>query len=202
VFDFERAEALQVEAQELAQSLDFAPPLVSASIDMLLTLARQRDPGRAEKLLEETQTRIASTPHWHEWRWRLRLLQARAELALARRAFEVAVTETTHSINESHDGRRPKYEALGLVTRAHSLHALGRTHDAIADARRAVVLARETSDPALLLLRFDALLGFDGSDELAAEARALTDTILRALPDSRMRERFSTLEVAQRVSHL
>src|SRR5262249_48094979 len=54
VFDFERAEALQREAREMAASVNFTPPVVSAGIDMLLTFARQHDPGRGETLLRET----------------------------------------------------------------------------------------------------------------------------------------------------
>ena len=133
VFDFEGAEALHLEARQLAQSLGFAPPVVSAGID------------------------------------------------------------------QSHTKGRPKYEALGFVTRAHALHGLGKTRDAIADARQAVVVARGTADPALLLLALDALLALDGNDEMAAEARVLTDRILSALPDETMRRRFTESEVVQRI---
>ena len=85
LFDFEGAEALQSEACELARGVGFAPPIVSAGIDSLLTFARIHEPGRAERLLEETAAAAASTAGWHQWLWQLRLTQARAELALARR---------------------------------------------------------------------------------------------------------------------
>ena len=202
VFDFEGAELLQREARELGQSVAFAPTVVSASIDLLLTLARRHDPGAAEALLSETVTATAATPGWHEWLWQLRLCQARAELALARGAFDTAVIEAAEGIDQSRARMRPKYEALGLVTRTHALHGLGRTRDAIADARRAVVVARVTVDPALLLLALDALLALDGDDESLAEARALDVRISSALPNETIRQRFVESEVVQRVRRL
>ena len=46
VYDFGRAEELQREARDRAQSLNFPPALVSASIDLLLNFARRGEPGR------------------------------------------------------------------------------------------------------------------------------------------------------------
>src|SRR5437660_10320068 len=135
LFDFEGAEALQSEACELARGVGFVPPIVSAGIDSLLTFARVHDPGRAERLLEETAAAAASTSGWHQWLWQLRLTQARAELALARDALEEAIAAATESIKQSRARARPKYETLGLITRARGLGALARTRDAIADAK-------------------------------------------------------------------
>jgi hypothetical protein len=131
--------------------------------------------------------------------WQLRLAQARAELALARGDLDVAVTEARNGSALSRARRRPKYEALGLITAARALDGLGRTLDAIEDARRAIPIARQTSDPALLLQAIDVLLTLDGDDLLAAEARSLTDRILTALPDETMRQRFADAEVVQRI---
>jgi hypothetical protein len=66
LFDFEGAEALQSEACELAHGLGFIPPIISAGIDSLLTFARLHDPGRAERLLEETAAAAASAAGWHQ----------------------------------------------------------------------------------------------------------------------------------------
>ena len=114
VFDFEGAEALQSEACELARSVRFVPPIVSAGIDSLLTFARRHEPGRAERLLEETAAAAASTAGWHQWLWQLRLTQARAELALARGAFDEAIATATDSIEQSRARRRPKYRNTWL----------------------------------------------------------------------------------------
>ncbi|PYS19751.1 MAG: hypothetical protein DMG11_31250, partial [Acidobacteria bacterium] len=202
VFDFDGAVGLQSEALELAESVGFTPTVVSASIDLLLMHARQHEPGRAESLLIKTVDQVANTPAWHEWLWKLRLAQTRAELALARGDLELAAAEAREGSIQSREKRRPKYEALGLMTAAAALHGLGRTRDAIADARRGVTVARQTADPALLLQAIDTLLTLDGDDPLAAEARALSDHILAALPDETMRRRFTKSETVQRILRL
>jgi DNA-binding winged helix-turn-helix (wHTH) protein/tetratricopeptide (TPR) repeat protein len=199
LFDFEGAEALQSEARELGRSAGFAPPIVSAGIDSLLTLARRHDPGRAEHLLEETAAAAASTGGWHQWLWQLRLIQARAELALAREAFDEAVQTATDSIAGSRARSRPKYETFGLITRARGQCALGRTGDAIADAAAAVRIAERIGDPALLLVALDALLELDGTDDMAVLAGTVAARIDRSLPDDVMRQCFRESEVVQRV---
>jgi len=130
------------------------------------------------------------------------LCQVRAELALAGSAYDTAVTEASEGIRQSRARERPKYEVLGLITRAHALHGAGRTYDAVADAREGVNVARRTADPALLLLAFDALLALDGDDASAAEAHALDAQISSALPDQRMQQRFRESDVVQRVRRL
>jgi tetratricopeptide (TPR) repeat protein len=199
LFDFEGAEALQSEACELARGVGFVPPIVSAGIDSLLTFARLHEPGRAERLLDETAAAAASTAGWHQWLWQLRLTQARAELALARDAVDEAVATATDSIEQSRARGRPKYETLGLITRARGLHALARTRDAIADAKTAVSVAGRTDDPALLLLALDVLIGLDGTNELATRARAVTNRIYDSLPDEVMRRCFTESEVTRRI---
>jgi DNA-binding winged helix-turn-helix (wHTH) protein/tetratricopeptide (TPR) repeat protein len=199
LFDFEAAEALQCEARELGRSAGFAPSIVSAGIDSLLTFARRHEPGRAERLLEETAAAATSTGGWHQWLWQLRLSQAKAELALERGAFDEAIAIAASAIEYCRMRGRPKYETLGLITKARGLHALGRTRDAIADAKRALSAADGTGDPALLLIALDALLALDGTDDVAARARAVTDRIHLNLPDEVMHRCFMESEVVRRI---
>jgi len=86
-----------------------------------------------------------------------------------------------------------------LIARARALGGLQRTREALADARRAIALARRTEDPALLLQALDVFLLLEGNDESLAEARALVDRIIGALPDETMRHRFHESETVQRV---
>ena len=199
LFDFAGAEALQSEARELGRDVAFAPSVISAGIDSLLTFARNHEPGRAERLLAETATAAASTAGWHRWLWQLRLTQAKAELALERGAFNEAVASATDGIKQSRAGGRPKYEALGLITRSRALQALTRSRDAIGDAVAAVSVADKVGDPALWLLALDALIGIDGTDELATRARAITERIQECLPDEVMRRCFTESEVVRRI---
>ncbi len=202
LFDFKGGMALASEARELGQSAGFLPSVVSAGIDLLLTFARRHEPGQAESLLPETAAAAADARGSHRWLWESRLTQVRAELALARGAFDSAILEASEGISQSHIIRRPKYHALALVTRAHALHGLGQTADAIVDARRSVAVARSTADPLLLLNALDTLLTLAGDDTSADEARALEMRISSTLPSEMIRQRFSDSEVVQRLRHL
>ena len=199
MFDYEGAEALRAEARELARSAAFAPPLISSNIDALLAFARCHNPGPAEQLLQQTVADATATGGWHQWLWQLRLAQARAEIALARNALDDAVAMATEAIEMSRARRRPKYEALGFMTRARSLHAAKRTQAAIADARQAVEIATAIADPSVQLLTLDTLLDLDGTDELMLQARAVSERIQTSLPDDALRALFCASEIAQRV---
>jgi tetratricopeptide (TPR) repeat protein len=199
IFDFEGAEALQREARELAQSVAFTPTLVSATIDLLLTMARRHEPGQAENYVDQVAVAIATAPGWHEWLWTLRLKQARAELALERGDLDLAASEATMCVDQSRVRGRLKYHALGLITRARARERQARTREAIADARSAVDVARTSLDPALQLAGLSTLLDLEGSDQLAAEALALRDRIRGALPGDAVKRRFDSSEIVQRV---
>ncbi len=201
VFDFRGNETIAQEARELARSFDFPPTQVSAGIDLLLNFARCHEVGRAERLLAEVVGVVEKAAGWHGWIWRLRLAEVRAELAFARNDFDGTVRCATEAI-ELNRGKKIKYEAAGLSTRAKALHALGRTREAIADLRRAVQLVRPTEDPAMFLRASAELLVIDGDDALAAESAAITDQIAPALPSEDMRRRFESSAAVRAVRKL
>ena len=189
VFDLTGHERVAEEACEQSRSTGFQAGLVSASIDLLLNFARRGELGRAEPMLPDVAAAVEKAAGWHGWQWSLRLAEARAEIALARGDWEDAVNLAGEAIERSR-GKRLKYEALGLGTRAQALNRLGRGKDAVADLRRAVELARSLGDPAVFLRAATALLAVDGDDALAAEARATAERIARALPDAELRRCF------------
>jgi DNA-binding SARP family transcriptional activator/tetratricopeptide (TPR) repeat protein len=190
VFDFRGNEAINEEARDLARSVDFLPTIVSAGLDLLLNLTRRHEVDRAERLLADVTTVVEKASGWHGWIWRLRLIEARAELALAHGHLEETVDRATAAIELNH-AKKVKYEAAALDTRAKALHALGRTSEAIADLRRAVQLARPTGDPAMLLRAAAGLLALDGDDALIVEASTAAERISRALPDLQMQRAFA-----------
>jgi ATP/maltotriose-dependent transcriptional regulator MalT len=201
IFDFKGAEALQRESRELAAGVGFTQPFISSGIDMLLTLARDRNPGPAEVLMKETTIAAATNP-WHRNLWKVRLSQARAEIALARGDRNTAIEEATTAKEQARALGRPKYEALAHIARAHALGGLDRMPEAIADAHRAIAVARRTDDPALLLQALDVLLFLEGNDEALAEARLLIHRIAGALTNDTMRYRFQSSEIVHRVQQL
>ena len=188
LFDLETAESRQLEARELARRSSFVPPLVSATIDLMLTYARGADPARADALLPEVADLVAKAGGWHGWLWRLRLQHARAEVALARGDWAAALEISSASIDECLARGRAKYEVLGLLVRASAHSALGHHADSLTDRRRAVEIARRVASPALVLRAVGALMEVDGGDTLAVEARKATTQIREALPDSMRRQ--------------
>ena len=193
VFDLAGHEAVAEEARELARSVNFPPALVSASIDLLLNFARRGEASRAEQLVDEVAATVEKAAGWHGWLWRLRLAEARAEIALARGDWEETIRLADDAVERSR-GKRVKYQALALGTRAQALDRLGRGKEAIADLGRAVELARPVGDPALFLRTAAALLALDGSDVLATEARAAAERIAGSLPGDEMRRCFGSSE--------
>jgi tetratricopeptide (TPR) repeat protein len=147
LFDYGANEALAEEARELARSLNFTPPRISAGLDLILNFARRKDIGRAEKLIAEVANVAETATAWHGWLWGLRLAEARAEVALGRGDWDEAVDWATRAIEQCRLRRRVKYEALGLTTRGQALVAVGRTADALADLERGVGLAASNGRP-------------------------------------------------------
>jgi DNA-binding SARP family transcriptional activator len=192
LFDFAGAEARSQEARELARSLGFTPPAVSAGIDLLLNYARRGEVGQTERLLEEVAAGAAQAAGFHGWLWALRLAEAQAEIALAQGKAEEALRWADEAIAQCRARGRVKYEVLGLVTRGKALSAAGRASEAVADFRRAVTLARPVGDPALLLQAIGCLLPLEGDDTLAAEGTATVARIVNALADADERRRFET----------
>ena len=200
VGDLAGAMARAHEARELAHRVAFEPPVVSAGIDLLMIYARQQDPGRADGLMDATAEAVRTATGWHAWKWNMRLSQARAELALARGEYGEAIQAATHTIEQSRERHRPKYEALGLVTRARAAHRIG-TRAAVRDAKTAAAVSRRLADPAVLLDCLITLLEIEGTDTLLDEARRTFHQIAAAVSDHTLRAAFIT-SVANKAAHV
>ena len=200
IFNFARAESLAQEARELARSVNFAPPAVSAGIDLLLNYARQGEPGRADSLIDEVASVAEQTSGFHGWLWKIRLAEARAELALARDTPQEALRWADEAIEQSRVRGRVKYQVVALTTRAQALIDLDHTKEAITDLRAAVMLARPTGDSALFLCAAAGLIAVDGDDALANEAQTAIARIAESLPDPEMRLQFERAEPTRLVS--
>lgn len=97
------------------------------------------------------------------------------------------------------EGKRLEYHALGLWTRAHAYRALGRRHEAIANLKQALEIARTLSDPAMFVRVASLLLELDGDDPLARDAAAAVKQILAELPEAGMRRQFTEAEPVRRI---
>jgi tetratricopeptide (TPR) repeat protein len=190
VNDFAQAEALAEEARELSASLGWPLARVSSDIDLLFNYARRHEIGRTERLLGEVAAAAVDAQGAHGWLWRMRLAAVRGEIALARDAYEDALRAAKDAERQARACGRMKYEALALETRAQALTRLGRKHEALQAAQRAITLVRPTGDPALLLRATTVHLAIEGNDVLFAEAQAARERIARGLPEGDARQRF------------
>jgi tetratricopeptide (TPR) repeat protein len=187
--EFARAMNRAYEARELARRVSFDPPFVSAGIDLVLIYARTYNAGKAEPLVVELQQGIDKAGGWHAWKWKMRLAQARAELALAKGEWNDAVTFADQVIEQSKWRYRPKYEALALTVRARARHELG-IRKALDDARAAVTIARRIADPVLLAESLSIVVQQHGTNELLTETRNVTDSLFLGVTDVSLRRSF------------
>jgi predicted ATPase/class 3 adenylate cyclase len=200
VFDYEGHEALAEEARMLARAADFVLSEVSAGIDLLFNYARREEPERAAKLLPEVAAATIKAGGSHGWLWRLRLAQARAELAFARGEWDESARLAEVALQQSRARGRVKYQVWALKTRAHALAAAGDRAAGIADLQEAVTLARPTTDPALFLWVAVALHEVESNNSLAREAYAAAQRIRAALPTDALRHAFDSAVLVRDVA--
>ena len=175
---------------------------VSAGLDLLFNFARRQEPERAEKLIAEVAAAVEEAGGSHGWLFRLRLAQARAEIALARGRWEESLRLVEITLRHSRDRGRVKYKVLGLKTRGQALGSLGRTHEAIVDLRNALDAAHRTGDPSLFLNVAAALLAVEDDPDLAHEAYSTAQGMRAALPNDQMRWIFEGAEPVQRIARI
>jgi tetratricopeptide (TPR) repeat protein len=202
VLDFTGAETLAEEARELGRSVNFLHAVVSGGIDLLLTFARRGDVGRTERLIDEVAQAAHNASGSHGWLWRLRLTQARAEIALARGDWTAACRWASDTVEQSMARGRPKYEALARATRGQALAQRGHPVQALVELRAAVTVARTTGDPTLFLRTAALLLALDGNDSLLAESRSAVEQIARSLSNTGLRQRFAAAEPVRMLARL
>src|SRR5262249_54125156 len=83
-----------------------------------------------------------------------------------------ALRQADDAIERSRRRIRVKYEVARRETHGKALHALGRTHAALAELRSAVDLARPIGDPGMFLRVATSLLAIDGDGALRRPATA------------------------------
>jgi tetratricopeptide (TPR) repeat protein len=139
---------------------------------------------------------------WHGWIWKMRMAEARAEIALAGGLWEEAVRFSDEALSKARSAGRIKYQALALWARGRALNTVGRCPEAIADLRAALALARQLGDPAMFLRVATSLLAIDGHDSLLDESRATARQIIASLPDEELRCRFAGADAVRSLGSL
>ena len=165
--DYAGARKLAEEARELARSVEFPPPQISADIDLLFISIRTGEIGQAEEMLDGVIAAVAKSAGWHGWLWKMRLAAARAELGLAREDWNGAQKHAEDALARSRSTGRVKYQSLALQTQALALVGAGKKSEAIPLLQSAVDIVRPLNDPNLLFRAATSYLDVDGSQQLA-----------------------------------
>lgn len=190
LFDHAGARELAEEARDLAASLSFPLPVVSAGIDLIFNWARLGEPGRAEELMPEVEEAVNAAQGAHGWLWRLRFAQARAETAAARGDWEEAWRWAADALARAQRAGRVKYAVAGLGIQARSLAHRNRKARALAVAGKALGLAQTTGDHAMTMRAAAVLLDLEPDQAAAAAMRQAASALSAALPAGLVRERF------------
>jgi len=140
--DYESALSLDEKGVDLSKQWGKPSPEISARLNVCLDVLHSGDPGRALVLLDEIEVQInAGSFAFHNWRWRLRLLQARGLcfLALDEPVMALASAEDGLSLAETNDTH--KYVALSHELKGMALAELGNLDEAIIELETAISLA-------------------------------------------------------------
>jgi class 3 adenylate cyclase/tetratricopeptide (TPR) repeat protein len=202
IYDFPGNQQLAEQARESGLSGDFLPTVVSAGLDLLFNYIRRQEVVQAESLCSEVAAKMEELGGWHAWLWRLRLEQARAELAVARTQWADGFEIASRVIETSERRGRPRYWILGLWSRAQAQNRLGKKAEALADLEAALKLARRLGDPAMHLRVAAVTLEIESHETLAREAGAIAQQINAALPDDTLRQRFESAEPVRLIRKL
>jgi tetratricopeptide (TPR) repeat protein len=198
LFDYAGARRVSEDARARALSLEFPPPLVSSSIDLLFNMARSGDLSRADSLVEEIAEIVRVTGGWHGWLWKMRFAAAQAELCLARGQFEQAIIFADDALAQSQEKHRGKYSVNALISRGRALNHLSRPTDAVVELGRALALALPSGDPALILGAAAAADEGHADSRAAGHARTAAAAIRHELPDGSLKTAFLASPVARR----
>ncbi len=143
------ARGLSEVAREGAESV-FPTGAVQAQVDLLFTDLGDGDAGAADSAWTKLWDRSTTLHGFHEWLVQDRLLEARAEIALATgRTAEAAETALAAIEHADHYGR-PKYETQARCVLAAAFEAMGRHEEALSHAIHAVEDAERLRHPPTL----------------------------------------------------
>ena len=168
-------------------------------MDKLYIFIRTNQLGKAQALVPEVIVSVKKSQGWHGWLWKIRLLNARAELAVAGENKEEALRYAEEALEESRARQRVKYESLALQAKAGALILAGEKKKAIRCQLSAIKIAREMNYPCLLLKAITRQLDLEGTGELLKEAKAIVRKLNATLPGPQLTASFEKSEPVQAV---
>jgi class 3 adenylate cyclase/tetratricopeptide (TPR) repeat protein len=167
---------------------DFNMPWINARADVIAADLIRGEFGRVEVAFPETFEDAASSLAWERWLVSGRLCSNRAELALAMKQPEEALTWARRALEMARTAGRKKYEVIATMTLGRALTASGLADGATTELRTAVAEADALGSPlyrwqtrAALADAVRAVEGEDAADTHMTEAVAIIREVLAAL---------------------
>jgi class 3 adenylate cyclase len=179
----EEARRLNEEAIAVAAEASFTAGLVSGKIDLILCDLGLGEVGRAEAIWPELWETALATRGWHEWLWQIRLMDAKAQLALARGRAEEAAEHANAALELASRVGRKKYVIAARTVLGAALLEQNRAAHAVDVLREALAGAEQLGHPPSIVRAAACLtdaLQSVGEDAAAEQSsRTATETVQR-----------------------
>jgi class 3 adenylate cyclase/tetratricopeptide (TPR) repeat protein len=195
------------ESMELGRSSRISNVEISALINLGLDYLALGQYDRALSYLEPTLDRVQREAFGaHRWRWKIRLFIGLAELSYTTGAYEQALRYVEEGFREAQATSSQKYVAKGWALRGKILAALGNSKAAGTELQRALALAEQLHNPALLYPIADDLgQWYEGpgkereSAALYSRAKATIEHMIAAVEDQALRSIFLQSPLVQAI---
>ena len=189
--DIFAADEAHARSSEIAGRLgpsDFNMPWINARADVIAADLIRGEYGRVEVAFPETFEDATNSLAWERWLVSGRLSSVRAELALAMKQPDEALTWARRALDMARVSGRKKYEVIASMTLGRALTASGLAGDATTQLRSAVAEADALGSPlyrwqtrAALAEAVRAVEGEDAADAHMTEAVAIIREVLAGL---------------------
>jgi tetratricopeptide (TPR) repeat protein len=205
VFDTQESRRRNAEAAELGARAGFLIAEVQAGIDLIFADLMEGEPGRAERRWPELWERAQASKGWHQWLMVGRLLEARAEIALATGDVEAAARHADEAVAQSVSVWRLKYETSGRLVLGSALARMGQVEEGVRELRTATDGADRLRHPPAIWQAWSELgraLAASGDDEGAGSAFAKADETIRSFAAALAPERSERLLSAEPIKEI
>ncbi|MEO8477358.1 MAG: adenylate/guanylate cyclase domain-containing protein [Actinomycetota bacterium] len=189
--DIFAAEEAHTRSSAIADSLgpsDFNMPWINARADVIAADMMLGELGRVEATFPQAWEDAVNSLAWERWLVSGRLASVRAELALAMKQPEDAITWARRAQEMARGVGRKKYEVISTMTLGAALTLSGLAEDARTELRTAVAQAEALGSPlyrwqtlAALAEAVRKIEGVDAADALLAEAAAIIREVIAGL---------------------
>jgi tetratricopeptide (TPR) repeat protein len=205
LLDLEEARRLSTEGGELARRAAFPPGIESSKVDLVILDLAEGDVGRAEVDFPRVWESAMGVKGIHHWLFLIRLLEAKAAIAVARGRAEEGIEAAQEARKEARALPRLKYVAHSSLTLGRCLAAAKRPDEAIPLFESALDVASRVPHRATEWRAAAALAGAcyaAGEDDRAAEAAARARKVVETFAEGLEGESSTRFLAASEISEI